>query len=459
MPSVSWNRLLAVCQAEPPVGAGELLFTRFVFDSRTAVEPGTLFFALRGEQQDGHRYVADLSGRPGVAAVVRRDYRAPQGLTVPLLRVDDPLQSAHRLAADVRACLTTTRLVAVTGSAGKTSAKEFIFQILNHRHQAFRSPGNWNNSLGLPFALLNMAGTESHGVFEMGMSNPGIGEIDVLTRILRPHIAVILNALPVHLEFLKTVAQVARAKCEILNGLEPDGLALYNIDCPELRDRLQHGAGCRLIPFSPTRKQGELHYIDKRVYGQGSELRCSCFGVEHRFFVPLTHPAQHVNILVAVGVALALGLDFAQIAEALSTLKAVEGRGVVKQFGALTVLDETYNSNPEAARYALDWLASFSGSKVAVLGDMLELGEGSDGFHRQLGSYAASLGLKALIAVGDQAASTAEAAVQAGMPANAVFHYATALECRDKLNMVVQAGDIVLFKASHGVGLDRAIPR
>ncbi len=458
MPSVSLEHLLSVCGGTGSDKGTDLLFSRFVFDSRMADSPGSLFFALMGSERDGHSYVPQLAGRQGVAALVRHDYQAPTDLNLPLVRVENPLISAQILAVDVRSRLEKTRFVGVTGSAGKTSAKEFIFQILSHKNTAYRSPGNWNNWLGLPFALLNMTGQESHGVFELGMSSPGIGEIALLSEILRPHIAVILNALPVHLEFLKSVEQVAKAKCEILNGLTEDGVALFNIDSAELSACLLPLRGKRLIPFSPTREQGELYYKSRRVVSDGVELSCSCFGVQHHFFTTLTHPAQHANMLAAIGTTLLLGLNAGEIAEAVSTLKAVEGRGIVKRFAGLTVLDETYNSNPEAARYALDWLASFPGARTAVLGDMLELGEHSDVFHRQLGIYSATKGLKRLVAVGEKARLIAEGALQAGMPEESVRHVETALECRTVLREILTEGDVVLFKASRGLALERAIP-
>jgi len=458
MPVVTLPHLLSVCKGKVSDDYKDLLFSRYVFDSRSVNDRGTLFFALQGDKQDGHRYIPELSGREGVAAVVRHDYRASVSGGVPLIRVDDPLRCAQILAVEVRSKLLGTRFVGVTGSAGKTSAKEFIFQILSRKNKSYRSPGNWNNWLGLPFALLNMAGDEAYGVFELGMSSPGIGEIAFLTNILKPDIAVILNALPVHLEFLQNVDQVAKAKCEILTGLGPEGRALYNIDCAELAAQLLSFDKEKLIPFSPTQRHGQLYFTDKRMFSAGVELKCVCFGKDHTFFTPLTHPAQHVNILVAIGVAFLNGLDSGEISESVSALTAVEGRGVIKRVSGMTILDETYNSNPEAARYALDWLASFPGPRVAVLGDMRELGEKSDDFHQQLGRYAASLRLKQLITVGVKGELIAKGALENGMPEAKVNHFTTVAECKMALKEMIALGDVVLFKASRGVALERALP-
>ena len=459
MPPVSLRQVLEVCGAESPDKEGESLYSRFVFDSRMAQDKGSLFFALQGEHQDGHRFVAALSGRDGVAAVVRRTYSDPLA-RLPLIRVEDPLEAAQNLAIHVRDCMNETRFVGVTGSAGKTSAKEFIFHILGHGARTYRSPGNWNNWIGLPFALLNMEGNESRAVFELGMSSPGIGEIDLLSRILRPHVAVILNALPVHLEFLGTVERVAQAKCEILNGLIPGGRVLFNVDSPELRALVPTLGRKReeLISFSPTGVDADVHYRTRKAYPDGMELHCSFFDEQFSLFTSLTHPAQQANILAAVAVARVMGMEASLISAAVSTLPPVAGRGSVKHIFGVTILDETYNSNPEAARCALDWLASFSAPRVAVLGDMLELGEKSDAYHRQLGIQAASKNLKLLCAVGEKGRLIAEAALQAGLAEAKVRWFATAEAAQPVLRTLLQKGDVALFKASRGLALEKALP-
>jgi UDP-N-acetylmuramoyl-tripeptide--D-alanyl-D-alanine ligase len=458
MPPFQLGTLQRVLGSEPLIAEEDRTYTRFVFDSRAVKNPGTLFFALPGDHQDGHAYVPMLADKPGVCAVVKTAYQLPRLESIPLIRVEDPLKSAQNLALHARQDMKKTRFIGVTGSAGKTSAKEFIYQILNHRETAYRSPGNWNNWLGMPFALLNMTGDESDAVFELGMSQPGIGEIAFLTHILRPQVAVLLNALPVHLEFLKSVDRVAEAKCEILAGLGPDGIALYNVDSLEISKQLKKWPGKRLVSFSPSRAAGDLHFLSKKTFREGSELVCSFMGKPYTFFTPLNHPAQQVNILVAIGVALILGLDADVIAQRVAELTACDGRGVVRNQAGLTILDETYNSNPEAARMALDWLHDFEGSRVAVLGDMLELGEQSDAFHRQLGRYAATRGLKRLIAVGERARLIAEGAREGAMSPEAVTHVKTVAECRAVLSETLKAGDTVLFKASRGMALEKAIP-
>jgi UDP-N-acetylmuramyl pentapeptide synthase len=218
-------------RADPAWGGAA--FRGFQFDSRV-MKPGMLFFALRGAQTDGHDHVRELRTVPGAGAVVRRDFKAG-GWKLPLLRVADPLRAAQDLAAHVRGKYGHIRYVGITGSAGKTTTKEFLYQILSSRQRCFRAPRNWNNWIGLPFSLLQLSGREKTAVFELAMSDPGRGEIDRLAAILKPDVALLLNVFPVHLEFLKTLANAARAKGEILGHLAADSCAFVNGDQPLLR--------------------------------------------------------------------------------------------------------------------------------------------------------------------------------------------------------------------------------
>ncbi|MCX6554189.1 MAG: UDP-N-acetylmuramoyl-tripeptide--D-alanyl-D-alanine ligase [Candidatus Aminicenantes bacterium] len=233
MPELQIDEIAAVVAGQVSRAERVTSFMDFQFDTR-AMGANSLFFAMRTVKADGHRFVKDLAAIPGAGAVVRKDF-AEGKLKVPLIRVSDPLQAAQQLATHVREKYCSIKYVGITGSAGKTTTKEFIFQILSHKFRSFRSPQNWNNSIGLPFSLLKMTGKEETAVFELAMSDPGIGEIDQLAGILRPDVAVLLNVFPVHLEFLKTLENAAMAKAEILNHLDADGCAFVNGDSALIR--------------------------------------------------------------------------------------------------------------------------------------------------------------------------------------------------------------------------------
>jgi UDP-N-acetylmuramoyl-tripeptide--D-alanyl-D-alanine ligase len=439
-----------------PAFAGRT-FRDFQFDTR-AMKAGGLFFALSSPTGDGHDHVRSLASLPGAGAVVRRGFAAG-GMKMPLLRVDDPLRAARDLAAYVRGKFRAVKYVGITGSAGKTTTKEFAYQILAHKYRCFRSPQNWNNWIGVPFSLLRLSGREEAAVFELAMSDPGIGEIDRLAAVLRPDVAVLLNVFPVHLEFLKTVANAARAKGEILDHLEADGCAFVNGDLPLLR-RVVAGRKGQLVFFGcrPGGNQVVLSRVTRR--GGLSRLRIAFFGLEAEFTAPLVSRSHVENLLAAILVAQRLGMKNFEIQEALAGLKPPAGRGQIRRCGRFTIIDETYNSNPEALKKTLGWVdREYRMSKAAVLGDMLELGRNELGFHRQVGRFFAGLRFDLLVTVGRRAGSIAAAARQAGFPGRRIHSFADAVEAGRFLRRELDPGrgGVLLFKGSRGMALEKAI--
>lgn len=454
MPELMWAEIAAAVGGSAEGADARRVFRRYHFDSR-ALGAGGLFFAVRSTSGgDGHRFLASLEKLPGAAAVIAADYTGPLP-DIPLLRVPDPLAAAQELARYVRDKHAGVRYIGVTGSAGKTTTKEFIHRLLGARFRACRSRENWNNWLGLPFSLLNMDGRAEAAVFELGMSDPGIGEIDLLVSILRPDVAVVLNAYPVHLEFLKTVENVARAKAEILNRLGGDGTAVVNGDLDHLRAAVAAKAGRKV--FFGRRPGNEAVLREVVRTGARSRLVCEIHGVPCTFECGLTSGTQLENLLPAILAAQAAGLKHEEIAAALETLEPVSGRGVVHTIGPFTVIDETYNSNPEAVKQTLAWIdREYTGEKTAVLGDMLELGEGEAAYHEEVGRFFAGLGFRRLITVGPRAVHIAAGARAAGFPAAAISETAAAAGV-GRLLRAVSSGGTVLFKASRGVHLEIAL--
>ncbi len=437
--------------------AAGLSFSGFQFDSR-AMKPGMLFFALRSETGDGHEHVGGLRGLPGAAAVVRRDFAAA-GLGLPLLRVADPLRAAQDLAAHVRAKFAAVRYVGITGSAGKTTTKEFLHQILSARLACFRSPRNWNNWIGLPFSLLQLQGSEQAAVFELAMSDPGIGEIDRLAAILRPDVALLLNAFPAHLEFLGTLANVARAKSEILNHLAADSCAFVNGDLPLLRQAVAGRRG-RIVFFGRRPRGNDVVLQRVERAGRGTRLRIHFHGIADEFWAPVISRAHVENLFAAILAAQHLGMKNDEIRRAAARLRPLAGRGEFGRLGRVTLVDETYNSNPEALRQALAWVdREYAGEKIAVLGDMLELGPRARAFHRQAGRFFARLGFRRLLAVGPLAAELAAAARGAGFPARGIACLADAAAAGRRLRRDLdrRRPATVLFKGSRGVALEKAL--
>ncbi len=457
MPELTMAEIAAAVSGSSDRRFAARSFQGFQFDTR-AMKADTLFFALRGPKSDGHDHVRDLLAVPGAGAVVRNDFNGG-GLRLPLLRVDDPLRAAQDLAAHVRKKYRAVRYVGITGSAGKTTTKEFAHQILSQRRRCFRAPQNWNNWIGLPFSLLQLGGSEEAAVFELAMSDPGIGEIDRLAGILKPDVAVLLNVFPVHLEFLKTLANAARAKGEILGYLQADGCAFVNGDQPLLR-RIARGRRGRIVFFGsqPAHNQVLLKKVVRQ--GDGSRLLISFFGIEEEFTAPLVSRTQVENLFAAILVAQALGMKNFEIQEAISRLQPLAGRGQFRRLGRVTLIDETYNSNPEALKKTLQWVdGEYTSRKVAVLGDMLELGRNELRFHREAGRVFAGLHFDLLLTVGRRAEAIAAGARQAGFPARRIACFQDAAAAGEFLRRDLERGReaVVLFKGSRGMVLEKAI--
>lgn len=450
-------------------------FSHFHFDTRLIEHPGTLFFAFKSRESDndGHDYLHKLAGKPGLGAVVRKDFDASAitGLDIPLLRVDDPMEAAQQLARYVRNTLRHIKYIGVTGSAGKTTTKEFIYQLLSYKYKTGRSYKNWNNWIGVPFSILNMKGDEDAAVFELAMSDPGIGEIDLLAEILRPDVAVILNVFPVHLEFLHTVENAAIAKSEILNYIGSHDAAFLNACNEPLMNRINKPdipKGRKVYFSAPALGQCKEHVPADirftRISREGRQTRMAVdfYGNPTHFVTPLVNRIHLENLFVAIVVVHHMGMKQFEIQEALAGITPLAGRGSIyvhqSDNQSFTIVDETYNSNPEAVKRALEWVdMEYSGPKIAILGDMLELGDREKEYHNDVGRVAAALGYQRLLTVGQRARHIADGALQAGMPEDNVQRFDSAKEAGTFLKSIAETNPVLLFKASRGIGLEAAI--
>lgn len=437
-------------------------YSHFHFDTREIKKPQTLFFALKTDASDGHDFIRQLGTIPGTGAVVSNDFDA-SGVTIPMIRVPDPLKAAHQLASHVRNTHRHIKYIGVTGSAGKTTTKEFIFQLLSHKYRAYRSFKNWNNWIGMPFSLLNLSGREETAIFELAMSFPGIGEIDLLAKILRPDAAVIINAYPVHLEFLKTIENVARAKCEMMNYLAADDLAFINGDCQPLVERLSANdapQGHRVF-FGCSNSINHIRLKNIQKKNNKTLMTIDCYGLEAFFETTMVNRVHIENLFTAIVVAQHLGMKYVEIQEALLDIQPLPDRGDIRQYGDITVIDETYNSNPEALKKTLDWVNleynNIKGKKIAILGDMLELGELEMTFHHHIGQFFARLSFDTLVTVGKRANEIANGAQEAGFNEKQIHRFVTATEAGQFLANTIENGSVLLFKASRGIRMENAL--
>jgi len=455
MAELQIHEIAAVVGGNVSQAGGIRSFSDFGFDTR-ALGGQPLFFALQSAKADGHRFVRDLAAVPGAGAVVRNDFNDPE-VRIPLIRVSDPLRAAQQLAIHVRQKYRSVKYVGITGSAGKTTTKEFAFQILSHKFRSFRSLQNWNNGIGLPFSLLKMDGREETAIFELAMSDPGIGEIDLLAGILKPDVSVLLNVFPAHLEFLGTLEKAAQAKAEILNHLRADGCAFVNGDSALVRRAIAAKKG-RKVFFGLAKARNQV--VLKKVIRENGSSRMAIdfFGITDEFVVPLVNRLHVENLFVAILIAQHLGMKNHEIQDAIANLQPLAGRGQIRRQGGLVIIDETYNSNPEALKKTLQWVdAEYRQYKAAVLGDMLELGHDEDDFHRQVGRFFAGLNFQLLLTVGARAEKIAAGAREAGFPAARIKSFDQAESAGNYLRTALPAEAVALFKGSRGMALEKAI--
>ncbi len=422
----------------------------YSIDSRT-IQPGELFFAVKGERMDGHDFVQQALEKGAVAAVVRRDELARYAVKTRLLAVPDTLVALQTLGAAVRR-LWAKPLIGVTGSTGKTTTKEAIAHVLSSRFRVLKSEGNFNNHFGLPLMLLRIEPEHEAAVIEMGMSHRG--EIAALAKMAQPEIGVVTNVAPVHLEFFKSVAEIARAKYELVEALPAGGTAILNAD-DEYVSQFGRDFRGKVVLYGLHRTADvRAENIESRG-AAGSAFDVVAGGCREAATLPLVGTHNIYNALAAVATGMERGLSPSEATQALATLAPADKRGAVVQLGNITVINDCYNSNPTALNAMVDTLAAMPAKRrIVVAGEMLELGPSGEELHRRSGQHMADRGIDILVGVRGLAQQMVEAASRAGIRAEYV---ATPEEAGEWLARETGEGDVVLLKASRGVKLERAL--
>jgi len=422
----------------------------YSIDSRT-VQPGELFFAVKGERLDGHDFVPQALERGAIAAVIRADQSSRYLAETPALAVPDTLIALQTLAACVRR-LWGKPVIGVTGSAGKTTTKEAIAHLLGHRYRILKSEGNFNNHFGMPLMILKLEPEHEMAAIEMGMSHAG--EIAALAKIAQPNTGVVTGVAPVHLESFASIADIARAKYELIASLPSGGTAVLNADdeyvCQFGRDFRGHVVTFGLKPTADVSAAN----IGSRG-AQGSAFDLVAYGMTQPIELPLVGTHNIYNALAATAVALENGVSPSEIAIALSTLQPASKRGQIIDVRGVTVVNDCYNSNPKALNFMVDALASLPAQRrIVVAGEMLELGPNAKQMHRECGRHMAEKKIDHLLGVRGLAEAIVEEAAKAGVAAEFV---ATPEEAGAWLAREAKPGDAVLLKASRGVKLERAL--
>ncbi|HHX74108.1 MAG TPA: UDP-N-acetylmuramoyl-tripeptide--D-alanyl-D-alanine ligase [Firmicutes bacterium] len=428
---------------------------RFVIDSRLAAD-GDFFVPLKGEHTDGHYYVRQAAQNGAIGCFVSRDFTGPPPPGMFVIAVDDTLTALQQAAAAYRRRFTLP-VVGVTGSVGKTTTKDMIAAVLSARLRTLKTEGNLNNEIGLPLMLTRLEAETEAAVLEMGMS--GFGEIARLAALAGPTVGVITNIGESHLEMLGSREGIARAKSELLAALPPEGAAVVNGDEPLLLPHIKN-LPCPVVTFG---------------FGRAATVRCrGAEGTGGRKNVlieqdgyPLLRlrpplPGRHnvYNLLAAVAVGRLLQLNDDEIRSGLAGLQPTAMRQeIITLPGGIHLINDAYNASPTSMAAALDLLQELSGGagRIAVLGDMLELGEMEEEGHRQVGRLAAESGLKALLVLGERAAWIARGAKEAGMAEGNIYHSASHAAAAGLLQRLAQRGDYVLLKGSRGMRMEKVL--
>jgi len=419
-------------------------------DSRI-VNPGELFVALPGERTDGHEFLAAAVARGAAALLVTR---LPDGTDaslgdVTIIQVADGLAALHAVAAAWRARFDPL-VVGVTGSIAKTSTKEAIAAVLGERLVTLKNEGNQNNEIGLPLTILRLGPEHEAAVLEMGMYAGG--EIADLAAIARPRIGVVTAIQPVHLSRIGTLEAIDRAKGELIEALPRDGYAVLNADDTRVR-RMATRTDAPALTYGFA-ADADVRAEDARSAGMdGMRFTLSTQGGSVPVSVPTLGRIAVHNALAGAATGIAAGLSLEAIAAGLAMGWSAPHRTELVRAGGVTIVDDSYNASPASVTAALDLLGGLPGRRVAVLGEMLELGEGHESGHRAVGEAAAAVA-DLLVVVGDRATGIADGAVAAGLAPGRIVRTATRETALEVLRPRLRDGDVVLVKASRGIELD-----
>ena len=450
-------------------------FTGVSIDSRTAAA-GDCFFAITGENFDGHDYVSDAFSKGAVCAVVSKKSIIKKQTGKTILEVDDTIKALCDFARDYRRRC-GFKVVAITGSAGKTTVRQIVYHVLSQKYNVFQAPKNFNNNIGLPLTLLGADPEHQIVIAELGTSHPG--EIAYLTRIAQPNIAVVTNVYPAHLEGFGNLQAIVKEKLSIAEGLSSDGILIINADL----------AGCLSNYQLPVTNNKVLTFgkSDGSDYQARDLTRASspcCHGQDGRgtfgfgssfsiddteIYLPLAGPGNIENALAAWAVCSRLGITIEDFARRLKTLLPVPMRAEALKFGTLTVINDCYNANPASMRNALNILTTVKNSKfpasgrgrrlVFICGEMAELGNQSEQLHAELGSDIAGAKVQLLIAVGKSAKIAAVAAKETAGYNLKVEYFNDTISACNNLQKFIKDNDIILVKGSRTAKLEMAVEK
>jgi len=446
MPTMTFRQLAEMTNGEV-VQNPDLTVSSVVIDSRE-VKPDSVFFAIKGDRLDGHQFLPQALQTARGAVVARVPESLPRDKGI--VRVADTTAALQELARSIRERYKFL-LIAITGSAGKTTTKEMIAALVGTERRTWKSWGNFNNLIGAPLCLDNMPDDAEVVVSEMGMNHKG--EIATLAGLTHPDVGVYTNIGPVHIEFFGTIEKIAEAKRELQENVKPDGTIVLNVDNDYVMN-ISRGFPGRKVTYG----------IDRPADYRGTDVRDrgllgTAFELDGRSF-ELSLPGRHnlENLLAAIATARSIGISWEGIERGVREVKPPYHRGVILPLRGATIYDDTYNSNPYAVARAIQLLeqADVRGRRIAVIGDMLELGDRELEYHYESGR-GIPLDIDFVIGVGKRSEALLDGARHAGFTEERLMHFDNAEGAANFLESFIHPGDLILIKASRGIGLDRIV--
>ncbi|MDO4633421.1 MAG: UDP-N-acetylmuramoyl-tripeptide--D-alanyl-D-alanine ligase [Eubacteriales bacterium] len=420
-----------------------------VIDSRAAKE-GSLFVAIRGERVDAHRFIPAVFAQGALCVICEEAPESPAGACIV---VESSLQAIKDIAEFYRKQL-NLKVVGITGSVGKTSTKEIIASVLSEKYQVLKTQKNFNNELGLPLTVFRLREEHEIAVLEMGINH--FGEMHRLSKIARPDVAVITNIGECHLEFLGDRDGVLRAKSEIFDFLTKDGTVILNGDDDKLAS-VKEVHGKKTVFYGCQEKDGI--YADQIEYLGLRGVKCCIHMEDEAFEVMIPIPGYHMvlNALAAATVGHAFGLTKEEIARGIEKLETLDGRMHLIEQNGLTVIDDCYNANPVSMKSSLRVLSNAPGRKIAVLGDMGELGEDEIALHREVGAFAAEVGIDLLLCVGTLSKELVQEAADRNPKLQTIWAVDTEEALQKLQSFGLKEGDYILVKASHFMHFEKLV--
>ena len=450
MNSLTLSQIAEFTRASFSSGDGTVLIRKISTDSRT-LKRGELFVALRGENFDGHDFVQAAAKAGAAGAIVESNWKGTLPETFALIRTEDALQAYQELAANYRRSL-SLKVVAITGSNGKTSTKDFAAAVLARRFQVTKTEGNFNNHVGLPRTILEATSRDEVAVWEIGMNHPG--EVAVLARLAMPDVAIITNIGVAHIEFMKSREAIAAEKGALAEAVGAQGTVILNADDPFTESMAKRTRGKVLLAGTTT---GTIRASEITQSESGTDF--TILEGAHRCRAQLPVPGLHMvqNALLAVAAGRVFGLSLEDCAAGLVAAPLTKARLQIKEIQGVRFLDDSYNANPDSMKAALRTLVELDadGKRVAVLGEMRELGSESEQGHREIGETAAALKVDHLITIGNVAATIAQAAEHAGLEKSVAVRSTS--EAADLLSKIAAPGDLVLIKGSRAARTEEVI--